>query len=128
MNRLIMGLGWLAGLVVSNALAAPPSTIDIGALNEPESRGELFAEGCNRALYMHISEWAVLDEHAGQPAPPGQRWLALELKVKNRMPADLIFDLGYQEAILIASLKRQGYLVINGEQVSRRVLFASDEQ
>ncbi|MGP9640593.1 MULTISPECIES: hypothetical protein [unclassified Halomonas] len=127
MNKLVMiGLVWLAGIAVSDALADSPSTIDSEALNEPVNGGGLFAEGCNRALHMRVTEWAVHDEYAGQAPPPGQRWLALELEVENRMPADLIFDLDYEEAVLIASLTRQGYLLVDGQRVSRRTQFDRD--
>lgn len=127
MNRLVMiGLVWLAGLATSDVLADPPSTIDPEALNESGKQGEVFAEGCNRALHMRVTEWAVHDEYAGQAPPPGQRWLALELEVENRMPADLIFDLDYEEAVLIASLERQGFLLVDGQRVSRRTQFDRD--
>lgn len=124
MNRLIiLGFVWLTSLAVSHVWAGPPTTIDATALNDPGSGGGLFAEGCNRALHMRVTEWAVHDEYAGQTPPPGQRWLVLELEVENRIPVDLIFDLDYEEAILIASLTRQGYLLVDGQRVSRRTQF-----
>lgn len=91
-----------------------------------ERGGGLAAEGCNRALHMRVTQWELRDEHGGEQPPPGHRWLVLSLEVESIMPIDLMFDLNYQEAVLIGSLKRQGYLLVNGEQVYRRAELEGD--
>lgn len=88
--------------------------------------GALAAEGCNRALHMRVTQWELRDAHDGEKPPPGHRWLVLSLEVESIMPTDLIFDLDYQEAVLIGSLKRQGYLLVNGERVYRRAELEGD--
>lgn len=94
---------------------------------ELDSSHLLSAEGCNRALHFRVTGIELQDRYAGHAPPPGQHWLVIDARVENRMPADLLFDLDYREEILIASLQRQFYLLINGKLVTRRVLFDDDE-
>ncbi len=92
-----------------------------------DSSHSLSAEGCNRALHFRVTGIELRDRYAGQAPPPGQHWLVMDARVENRMPADLLFDLDYREEILIASVRRQLYLLVNGELVTRRVLFEDDD-
>ncbi len=118
-------LALILGLSASQAgeLPARLNAVDL-ELNSPHS---LSAEGCNRALHFRVTGMELRDRYAGHAPPPGQHWLVMDARVENRMPADLLFDLDYREEILIASLQRQLYLLVNGKLVTRRVLFDDDE-
>lgn len=120
-------------LIIQRALLALALILPVAAgaddpdrLTDLETLGEsqpLAAEGCNRALHFRVNAAELVNSYGGREAPPGQRWLVLDLEVENRMPSDLMFDLEYAEAILIASLSRQFYLLIDGAQVVRRATF-----
>ena len=118
-------LGLILGLPASQAgeLPARLNAVDL----ELDSSHRLSAEGCNRALHFRVTGMELRDRYAGHAPPPGQHWLVMDARVENRMPADLLFDLDYREEILIASLQRQLYLLVNGQLVTRRVLFDDDE-
>lgn len=124
-TRKRIGGGAMLGLALALSQAAtaevPDRLTDLVTLNEPQP---LAAEGCNRALHFRVSAAELVDRYAGREAPPGQRWLVLDLEVENRMPTDLLFDLDYREEILIASLSRQFFLLINGRQAVRRAGFS----
>ncbi len=116
---LLPGLGRLA--------AAEPRALnaaDLRTLGEPVA---LAAAGCNRAFHFSISRAELRADYAGHSAPLGQRWLVLDLAVENRMPVDLLYDLDYPEDLLVASMSRQSYLLINGLQVARRTLFGNHD-
>lgn len=115
-------LAFLLSLPIAAGADEPTRLTDLETLDERQS---LSAEGCNRALHFRVNGAELVDHHGGRAAPPGQRWLVLDLEVENRMPSDLMFDLEYPEAVLIASLRRQFYLLIDGQQVVRRALFES---
>ncbi|RCV87623.1 hypothetical protein [Billgrantia montanilacus] len=125
-KQAVASLGLCLGLLTGAASAEVPRTIPGPQALTVERGGALAAEGCNRALHMRITDWALRDEHAGEAPPPGHRWLVLSLEVENIMPADLIFDLDYPEEVLIGSLERQGYLLVNGERVYRRARMSGD--
>jgi len=108
----------------ANAETRQLSQSDLAADGEPVV---LAAEGCNRAFHFSVNRAELRDVHAGHAAPPGQHWLVLDLAVENRMPVDLLYDLDYREDLLVASLSRQFYLLVNGRQVARRTLFENDE-
>lgn len=74
---------------------------------------------CSRAMLITVSAIEVADRIQDQPAPPGHRWLSLDLEFENRMPADLLFDLDYPEQLLVASVVRQMFLLVNGRTVAR---------
>ena len=92
-----------------------------GQLEQTAEFDALSIEGCNRAMLFRVSALSVHDQLDGKTPPSGHRWLALDLSVANHMPADLLFDLDYEEAVLIASLVRQMFLLVNGETVYRSV-------
>jgi len=119
--------GALLALVLILPVAAvanePDRLTDLTTLETLDERQPLSAEGCNRALHFRVNAAELVEDYQGRAAPPGQRWLVLDLEVENRMPSDLMFDLEYPEAILIASLTRQFYLLIDGQQVVRRASF-----
>lgn len=75
--------------------------------------------GCNRAMRFAVTRIEIADRIGEHGAPPDHRWLALDVEIENRMPADLMFDLDYAEELLVASLSRQMYLLVNGKVVSR---------
>lgn len=121
-------LALLPALLLCFCLAAQAeqrrlTAADLTAVDEPVA---LAAEGCNRAFHFSVSQAELRASHAGHAAPTGQRWLVLDLAVENRMPVDLLYDLGYREDILVASLSRQFYLLVNGRQIARRTLFEND--
>lgn len=115
----LAALALAATLAASSVWAGPPPTLKSAELTVG-NRGALAAEGCNRALHLRVTEWALHEELEGQAAPAGRHWLTLAVEVENIMPADLIFDIGYPEAVLIGSFERQGYLLVNGDTVVRR--------
>lgn len=80
------------------------------------------AAGCNRVFSLHVLDIEFVDEWQFSPPPPGRRWLALELRFDNWMPSDLVFGLGYQEALLVASLERQLFLRVDDRLVVRPTL------
>lgn len=103
----------------SDPVATPerlPATVD--AL-ELDRRYPLLAQAENRALKLHVDAATLHEQYQGKAAPDGYRWLVLEAAIENQMPIDLVFDLDYQERILIASLPRQLFLLINGTHVQR---------
>jgi len=116
---LILGFG-----VLAEAAPGQLNPADLASVGRPIA---LAAEGCNRAFRFSVSRAELRADHAGHGAPPGQRWLVLDLAVENRMPVDLLYDLDYREDLLVASLSRQLYLLVNGHQVSRRALFGDAE-
>ncbi len=108
------------------AMGAEPQWLSPADLSAEGKSVSLAAEGCNRAFHFSINRAELRAEYAGHGAPPGQRWLVLDLAVESRMPVDLLYDLDYPEDLLVASLSRQFYLLVNRRQVARRVLFDDD--
>lgn len=88
------------------------STAAGSALNSPQV-------ACNRALSLHLRSARLADDFDGRSPPLAHRWLVTELAFENHMPVDLILGLNYQEAVLIGSIQRQLYLLINGRHVVR---------
>ena len=128
-----MGLrGWLGlffaalGLLFA-ALVIAPTPLQAAEPCAETLRGGLPASGCNRAFSLHVLEAEFVDEWRSQPAPPGRRWLALDLRFDNWMPMDLVFGLGYQEAVLVGSLERQLYLLVDDRLVLRARIDADAE-
>jgi hypothetical protein len=74
---------------------------------------------CNRALSLHVHTAHLADLFDGIAPPPGHCWLVLDASFENHMPVDLILGLNYQEAVLIGSIERQLFLLVNGERVYR---------
>ncbi|AMD02309.1 hypothetical protein [Halomonas chromatireducens] len=109
------GLLVLVGLVATKPAAAQPPCVE--AVQE-----RLPASGCNRAFTLHVKEMAFSDELNGRTPPPGQRWITLEVRFDSWMPSDLVFGLGYPEPLLVASLARQLYLLVDDRQVVRSTL------
>lgn len=94
-------------------------------LARPGVHAELELAGCSRAMLFEVSRIEVAERVADsdndRDPPPGHRWLVVDVEVENRMPADLMFDLDYNEELLVASVPRQMYLLINDRVVSRSV-------
>lgn len=80
---------------------------------------ELPLSGCNRAFSIHVLNTSVQEILGDKPAPEGFAWLVLDLRFDNWNSADLIFKLDKPEALLVGSLRRQLYLLINGNTVVR---------
>lgn len=108
-------------LCVASLLALMPVTIEAQIPNcEQQFRAsELPASGCNRAFSLHVLDMQFFTHLDGEAAPPGQQWLTINLRFDNWITADLIFKLGYQEALLVGSLARQLYLLVDGSLVVR---------
>ncbi|MEX2498963.1 MAG: hypothetical protein WD397_08840 [Wenzhouxiangellaceae bacterium] len=105
-------------------LAISTATLAAGAptptdLERPGVHGALDLAGCNRAMHFSVSRLEVADRIDDRPAPAGHRWLVVQLEIENRMPADLMFDLDYREELLVASVARQTFLLVNGDVVAR---------
>ena len=117
-------LGWLRWLptalllLAGGSLAGGSSSASATTLLTGEEL-ELPVSGCNRAMSMHVLDATVESALEGRTLPPGHQWLVLTLRIENWMPSDLIFGLDYLEALLIASLDRQLYLLINDRQIAR---------
>jgi hypothetical protein len=113
--------GGAVGLLGLLALgAATPALAQSPCAEAVQER--LPALGCNRAFTLQVQEMAFHDELNGQPAPAGWRWVTLEVSFDSWMPSDLVFGLGYPEALLVASLERQLYLLVDDRQVVRPTL------
>lgn len=90
-------------------------------------RSSLPASGCNRAFSLHVESIDFMDELEGQSPPPGQRWLTLEIRFESWMPSDLLFGLGYPEPLLVATLARQLYLLVDNRLVVRARVFGDSD-
>lgn len=117
----------LVTTIAAALLAASTATFAGGApapgdLERPGVHAGLELAGCNRAMYFAVTRIEIADRIGEHGAPPGHRWLVLDVEIENRMPADLMFDLDYAEELLVASLSRQMYLLVNGRLVSRSVV------
>lgn len=115
-ERVVFALLVFVGLTSAALAGAGPET---GELLREGIHDELELVGCNRAMHFTVSELEVADRVNNQSAPAGHRWLLVHLDIENRMPADLLFDLDYREELLVASVERQLYLLVNGRIVSR---------
>lgn len=120
----VLGYLLLTATAVAEPMTTPLSADRPGDLEEHQS---LALSDCNRAISLHVTGARLHDTLDGEPPAEGERWLILDLRFDNWMPADLLFGLGYPEPILIASLERQLYLLVNGELVVRPKLPASSE-
>jgi len=110
--------------ILAALLALSTTTFAAGApvptdLERPGVHAELELFGCNRAMHFSVSRLEIADRIDDQPAPAGQRWLVVHLEIENRMPSDLMFDLDYREELLVASVVRQMFLLVNGDLVAR---------
>ena len=85
----------------------------------PDATYRMNAKGSNRAIHVYIDGAAVRTQYGGRSAPTGHRWLVLDASFENQISLDLMLELEYPEPILIASLPRQCYLLINGRRVQR---------
>lgn len=117
MQALILRIS--AGLVLmlgcfSMPSQATPSTCQI--LSEAQN---LPVSNCNRAFSVHVLQQQRTDEFAGRTAPAEQQWLVLTMRFENWLAADVIFKLQQPEALLVGSLRRELYLLINGAEVAR---------
>lgn len=122
MRRLFAGCAvvlFATGSAVAEVRDSPLSPGELGSLGEHRS---LALSDCNRAISLHVTGAQLRETVNGEPPADGEQWLVLDLRFDNWMPADLLFGLGYQEAILIASLERQLYLLINDRRVARPIL------
>lgn len=113
-------------LIVAALLAVSTATVAAGPpapaeLEQPGVHAGLELSGCNRAMQFAVTRIEVADQIGEHGAPPGHRWLVLDVAVDNRMPADLMFDLDYAEQLLVASLSRQMYLLVDDSVVSRSI-------
>ncbi|MGY6587453.1 MAG: hypothetical protein ACXIUB_04105 [Wenzhouxiangella sp.] len=99
------------------ALAA--SLVAVNTTDQDDSLVDAPRVACNRALSLHLRSAQLAERHNGQTAPPGQVWLVTEVAFENHMPVDLILGLDYQEGVLIGSIRRQLYLLMNGQHVIR---------
>src|SRR5699024_414379 len=89
-------------ILLLTAIVITPLTASIAAEPCHEAvKASVPASGCNRAFSLHVLDAVFVDEWQSQAAPPGRRWLALEVRFDNWMPMDLVFGLGYQEASLV---------------------------
>lgn len=116
---LMLALAHGGAPVLADAPAAPPQQLVAADLAQPGRAIPIQASACNRAISLHVSGAALYDTYGDHPPPPGHRWLVLDVRMENWMPVDLILAKGYQEALLIAAVKRQLYLLVNGERVYR---------
>ncbi|MCK8516364.1 hypothetical protein M0534_08500 [Methylonatrum kenyense] len=114
----------LACLLLPMAPAAQPISEPLGPdqLAELERHQSLALSDCNRAISLHVTGARLQDGLDGESPADGDRWLVLDLRFDNWMPADLLFGLNYPEPILIASLERQLYLLANGARINRATL------
>jgi hypothetical protein len=110
---------WLMSLLLAPVSAVPFTTLMAAEPCREAIRTSLPASGCNRAFSLHVLDVEFVDEWQSSLLPPGWRWLVLEVRFDNWMPSDLVFGLGYQEALLVASLERQLYLLVNDRLVVR---------
>ena len=83
------------------------------------SAAGLPASGCNRAFSLHVTDMRFDTSFDGEAAPPGRQWLIMDVRFDNWITADLIYKLGYQEAVLVGSLARQLYLLVDDRLVVR---------
>ncbi|PAU76219.1 hypothetical protein [Halomonas salipaludis] len=111
----------MAGLLALLGLGAATPAAAQSPCAEVVREG-LPALGCNRAFTLHVKDMAFSDELNGQAPPPGQRWATLDVRFDSWMPSDLVFGLGYPEPLLVASLERQLYLLVDDRQVVRPTL------
>jgi len=114
----------IVSAIVAALLTVSSATFAAGApaptdLELPVVHTGLSLTGCNRVMHFSVSELEVADRIDDRPAPAGRRWLVVHLDIENRMPADLMFDLDYREELLVASVARQMFLLVNGRIVSR---------
>ncbi|APX92069.1 hypothetical protein BWR19_03450 [Halomonas sp. 1513] len=117
-RQALLGMGGLLallGLWTATPLAAQTPCAEA-------VREGLPAVGCNRAVTLHVKDMAFSDELNGQAPPPGKRWVTLALRFDSWMPSDLVFGQGYPEPLLVASLERQLYLLVDDRQVTRPIL------
>lgn len=89
------------------------------ACQQPLRAEGLPASGCNRAFSLHVTGMTFETHLDGEVAPPGRQWLVLDMRFDNWISADLIFKLDYQEALLVGSLARQLYLLVDDRRVVR---------
>jgi Mg-chelatase subunit ChlD len=88
------------------------------SLNEPT---KLDASGESRGLRIDVLQAHFTQQYGGYKAKDGRKLLVLDTAWEDQIALDLIFDLEYPEKLLIASLPRQCYLLINGRRVQRLV-------
>lgn len=119
MDALFRALAFAVLAFSTASLAADSPTP--GELARPGVHAELELAGCSRAMLFEVTRIEVAERIDERDPPPGHRWLVVDVEVENRMPADLMFDLDYKEQLLVASVPRQMYLLINDRVVSRSV-------
>lgn len=83
------------------------------------SASGLPASGCNRAFSLHVIDMSFESHLDGETAPPGRQWLVMDIRFDNWISADLVFKLDYQESLLVGSLARQLYLLVDDRLVVR---------
>ncbi|MBA2779934.1 hypothetical protein [Billgrantia kenyensis] len=118
-NRVLAA--WLTLLIGFSALAGADTHPSQAPCQQAVAEG-LPTSGCNRALTLHVTSIDFAEELNGRTPPPGRRWLTLGVRFENWMPSDLVFGLGYQEALLVASIERQLYLRVDDRLVVRPTL------
>lgn len=106
-------------LLISMAVFVLPSNASADEACLEVINESLPASGCNRVFSVHVLAADFVEQWRSQQPPPGHRWLALTVRFDNWMPSDLVFGLSYLEAVLVASLERQLYLLVNDKQVVR---------
>lgn len=121
----ITGCDWAALWLLLVTVAMNTSAHASDCQDELASR--LPGSSCNRAFTLSVTEAEFSTTLAGKPAPPGRRWLTLDVRFENWMPGDLVFALGYQEALLVASLERQLYLLVDDQLVVRPEVWENPE-
>jgi Mg-chelatase subunit ChlD len=90
-----------------------------------EGQVKLAAHGENRGLSIDVRSAQLMKKLGDRTARKGHRLLVLDTAWTDQIALDLIFELEYPEQFLVASVRRQCYLLINGTRVQRLVEDAS---
>jgi hypothetical protein len=116
--------GWMLA-VGAFAFGLPAHAEVCGA---QKAQAELPLSGCNRGFSIHVTALERRAEYGGTVAPDGHEWLVVTAKFDNWIGVDLLYRTDYKEPLLVGSLTRQLYLMVDNQRVVRPKVLAEQGQ